>query len=154
MTVITRNHYLEVNSVPLSTPAYWITNLEEQLLTAADLKGGDIDIPHVTGVLANPRRVTVTKKAFAMTIIGSVDRNNSVQSDQMAGLVANVEYLTSNLGIASASGDGTVTAIWHRSDSTTKSAAVTVLGLHCSKLTDRPMLSAVLEVSLPLGVFA
>lgn len=152
MTTITRNHYLSVNGVPLSTPAWWVTNLEAELLSTPDVRGSDTLVPAAAGMLANPRIVTATTRALAMVILGGVDSDGNVNADQMAGLVANVEYLQANLGFASATGDGTVTAVWHRSNATTKTFPVTVLGLHCSKLTDRPQLSAVLELSIPAGV--
>lgn len=153
MTVITRTEYLEVNTVPLSTPAWWITNLTPEMLSSSDVKGGDIDIPHATGSYPNPRRYAATVKQFQMVINGSSDKDGGTPANFRVGVNTNVDYLLANLGIASTTGAGTVTAIWHRWDATTKTAAVTVLGLHVADLSHRHV-TAVLEISIPGGVFA
>lgn len=153
MTVITRDEYLEVNSVPLSTPAWWITNLTPEMLSGPDMKGRDMDVPHAVGVYPNPRRVTVTVKQFQMVIVGTADKDGGTPANYRVGVLANIEYLRSNLGIGLSTGDGTVPAIWHRWDATTTSADVHVTGFHVAALNQRAV-NAVLELSIPGGVFS
>ena len=153
MTVVTRTEYLEVNGVALSTPAWWITNLTPEMLASPAVKGKDMDVPHAVGVLPNPRRVTVTVKQFQMVIVGTADRDGATPANYRAGLVANVEYLLAHLGIGLSTGDGTVTAIWHRWDATTTTGPVHVLGLHVAELNKR-VVNAVLELSIPGGTFS
>lgn len=151
--LVTRTEWLVVNGVPLSTPAWWITNLDPELLSAPAIRGDDLLVPHATGVLPNRRRITATVKQLAMVVSGNNASDGTVNSNWRTGLITNVEYLNANLGLASATGAGTVTATWHRWDGSTKTAAVHVLGLVTQPLVQRHI-SAVLTLSIPLGVFA
>lgn len=154
MPVITRTDYLEVNGTALSTPAYWITNLTAAMLSDSEVRGEDRLLPGTTGVRARKRRRTVTVKQFEMVIKGDVDNNGATNANPHTGLVTNTEFLKSNLGLAASSTDGTVTAIWHRPDTTTKTAAVHVVRFEVGELNKRATsLTAVLELSIPAGVF-
>jgi hypothetical protein len=64
MTVITRTEYLEVNSVPLSTPAWWITNLTPEIAAKYPAKPladktpiyRDITFSNITATAAKGKR--------------------------------------------------------------------------------------------------
>lgn len=150
---ITTTEYLEVNGVPLATPAWQITNLLPEMVSGATLRGSDIVIPHATGVLANKRRITATVKQFHMQIFPFKKWDNTAYTDRLTGLMTNTEYLTANLGLAYATGDGTVTATWHRQDATTKSASVTVTSFTTRDL-GMAIVEGVLELSVRDGVFS
>lgn len=151
-TVITRDSYLVVNSVVLATPAWRILNLDDEMSSDSDVRGQDRLIPGSAGVRAKKRRRAVTVKQFEMWIGGAYDQTGAAYSDRRMGLITNVEYLKANLGLGYATGDGTVTATWHRYDTTTKAAAVHVTHFEVSDLNKRDV-KAVLEISIPSGQF-
>lgn len=151
--LVTRSSYLTVNSLALSTPAYWITNLDGEMLRGATVRGTDTIIPHADGVYPNRRRRTAKLLQFQMVITGDYANDGTPASNYRSQLTTNVEILTAGLGIANGTGAGTVTATWTRWNASTLSAAVHVLGLETEDLAKRHV-SAVLEISVPAGVFA
>lgn len=153
MPTVNRSSYLTVNGVDLATAAYWITNLEPEMLRGPTLRGSDTVIPHATGVYANRRRVTAKVLQFQMIVTGDFTNTGSAASDWRAQILTNVEYLTANLGLAYATGDGTVTATWHRYGGSTKTASVHVQSFETSDLVKRHV-AAVLELSVPSGAFS
>jgi hypothetical protein len=153
MVLVTRTSYLTVNSIDLSTPAYWITNLDSEMLRGPTLRGGDTVIPAATGVYPNKRIVTAKLLQFHMVIRGDVDNTGAATGDYRAGLTTNVEILTAGLGLGYAVGDGTVAATWHRWDGSPKTASVHVVSFETDDLLHRHA-SAVLELSVPSGAFA
>ena len=148
---------LTVNSVLLNGPAWCAYDLTV-LFDEADLRGSDRLIPSLAGVVANRRRRTVTRKDIPLAITGLYDRLGVRQADRAMSLIANIEYLKDNLGFASTSGGGTVTASWLRSDGTTRTASVHVLSLRHALLAPNAtraiyVSNAVLSLSLPAGRF-
>lgn len=150
---VTRANYGELNNVPLSTPAWWIVNLEPECLSGPALKGADIDVPHAHGVLANPRRRAATVKQFEMKISSVFKWDGTTHPDPVTGIRLNVKELTANIGLASVSGDGTVPFEWHYGDGSSEGADVTVVRFEVSDLLKRHA-QAVLEISVPTGTFA
>lgn len=149
----TRTSYLEVNSVPLSLVSWWIRDLDKAMLTAPALSGNDRPL-HQGAVKSYPRYKTSTRRQFQMVIVGEYDRNGVAQSDPRAGATLNVEYLLANLGLGLTTGDGTVSAVWHRWDGTTKTANVTVLDLALGELDKRAHMNAVLDLLVVPAGFA
>ncbi len=151
--LVTRGSYLTVNSLDLSTPAYWITNLDTEMARGATLRGSDTVIPHATGVYPNKRRVTAKVLQFKMIIVGDVDNTGAAVSNYRIGLAANIAVLTAGLGLGYSTGTGTVTATFHPWTGSSTTAAVHVLSLETDDLLHRHA-SAVLEISIPSGAFA
>lgn len=148
-----RDEYLVVNGITLCIRAFQITSLAA-LLDDAPLRGDDRIVPGATGVLPYKRRRTVSVRTLPLFVDGAWDRLDAAVANPRNGLIANLEWLKANLGIALASGDGTVTAVWHRPDGSTKTAAVHVLGLIGVQKTSPATAMTTLDLSIPAGVFA
>lgn len=147
---ITRTNYLEVNSVPLSTPAWYVHNLEPALLSRT-LRGSDLVLPGAPGRRRRRRRIDEHIAQLEMTIRGKLKWDGTVYSDVTTGFVTNCEQLLANLGFANATA---VTATWHRRDSSTKTASVDIVGFTIADLGTFRDGKAVLELAIPAGAFA
>lgn len=147
---ITAAEYLEVNDVPLATPAWRILDLSA-LFGSPALRGSDDLIPGVAGVIPNPRRITVTTLALPMAIFGERDREGVAHPSVREGLMLNIDELLAQVA-EPATGDGTVEAVWHRADGGTLTADVHVLGLPIRSLGPTAAL-ATLQLSIPQGRF-
>lgn len=150
--LVNKASYLTLNSMPCATPAWWIKNLEDEILKAPALKGGDLDLPASTGALGFPRRIAATVYQFDMTFVGYYGSDGAAQAWR-AGIVTNIREFKAGIGIASASGDGTVTATYTTFGGGTTSAAVHVVRFE-TQSPNKTSIDAVLEISAPLGVFA
>lgn len=85
--------YAEIDSIPSDTPAWRCQNLYE-LWAPAQTRGEDLIIPGAAGVVANPRRKTVTKRSLAIAVFGSEDWEGDPYSDERVGLEANWFHLS------------------------------------------------------------
>lgn len=122
-TIITATAYLEVNGVPLATPAWRLQSLTP-LKQGATLRGASTVVPAATGRKSNRRRVDEKTIRLGLWLFGVYDKTGTLRANARAGIELNNDDLQSSLGIASATGDGTVTAIWHRYAGDTKTAPV------------------------------
>jgi len=147
--VITRYPHLEINGVPLATPAWEASDLNS-LLQGPDQRGSDRLLPGASGVRPYKRRATVSKRSVRLVIFGDYDREGVAYADPFAGLVANIDYLRLNVSDPTGTGDGTRTAILRLSAVSAKTGSVHVEGLELSD-DDPPTVRAVLMLSLPTG---
>ena len=144
---------LTVNGVLLNTT--WVCAYDlAPLLDDAELRGSDRLIPHSAGVVAYPRRRTVTRIDLPFWVAGTPRFDGVPQTDTVMGLITNIEYLRVSLGVASQSGDGTVTASWLRGDGTTRTADAHVITPLRIRPQNREVALGVLTLSLPDGQFA
>lgn len=142
---------LTIDGISLTTPAWWCGDLAP-LVDGPDLRGEDTLLPGVAGVVANPRRVTVSKRSVQMFITGDYDRLGVAQTNPRIGLQRNCQYLIDNLLIPPG-GDGTRLAVLTMADETTRSARVHVLPpLELSAAGHRGR-RGVLTLSIPGGYF-
>lgn len=90
-----------------------------------------------------------------MVIMGGVDRLGAVYATgPRRGLRTNYDYLRANLGIASQSGDGTVTGLFTPSDGGgNMTEPVTVLGFRRGPTLAGYWCRAVLSLEVPAGYF-
>lgn len=143
--------WLEVNGIDLATHAWRITDLTE--LLGSRVRGDDRLIPHVDGVRAFRRRRTARVITLPMLIFGRKDPDGVPIADPLQGAIDHMLYLDANLGIGSATGDGTVPAIWHLPDGGTLEADVHVLGLIGTTDIAYGMFRTTLDISIPSGRF-
>lgn len=152
MPIVIDSEYLEVNGVPLSTAAWRITDLSP-LFDAPAVRGDDLLIPYRVGLKPKPRRVTARRIALPISVFGDYDADGNHNADGRIGLAANLDYLIGNLGFGLEAGDGTVPAVWHRPDGSTKTADVHVIG----PLEVVPLgpiaVRGVLDLNVPAGRF-
>lgn len=140
-----RTSYLTVNSMPCATAAWWITNLEEEINKGYTLKGGDLDLPAADGVLGFPRRKGATVYQFEMVFRNDYDSAGTAASGK---LDTNIREFRDGIGMAYATGDGTVSAVYHKYSGGTVTASVHVLRFETAVLDHRNA-RAVLEISNP-----
>lgn len=148
-TVITRYPHLEIDGVPLATPAWEAMDLHG-LLQGADQRGSDRLLPGASGVRAYKRRPTVSKRPVRLVIFGDYDREGVAYADPFLGLVANIDYLRANVADPTGTGDGTRTAVLRLTALSSKTGPVHVEGLELSD-DDPPTVRGVLMLSLPAG---
>ena len=116
---ITQAEHLEINSVPLATPAWSLANLFV-MWSGPATRGQDRLIPGTTGALSNPRRPTVTSRTLLLDIFGDRDWEGASNADPRDGLWRNIAHLRAN--VTDPGGD--VTATLHLPDGTTVSGPV------------------------------
>lgn len=147
---ITRDWYLEINSIPLATPAWEIPDLSA-LLDSGALRGSDNIIPGFAGVVPNRRRRTVWVCTFPLDVMGDIDSDGTPLTDGNEGVNLHMEYLNEHLGFASATGDGTVPAVFHRGDLPEWTADVHFLGLKGSQKLGQFLVRTTFDISIPAG---
>lgn len=151
MPLITRSEYLEIDGVPLATPAWEVAaGGLLPLLQGPAIRGTDRLLPGVPGVKARKRRATVTLRSVPMKIFVDVDLDGDPYDDPAEGLTANVDYLRANVADPTNIGDGTRTATLHLKDGSTRSGAVHVESLELGGDDENAVL-AVLTLSIPGG---
>ena len=148
--VITAAEYIEINSIPLATPAWRVTSLVP-LWAGPALRGEDRLIEDTEGLRPYRRLVTATRVALPMAIFGDFTRENVPIADTRAGLHDNYDVLYTGLLTPPLTTAGTVTAVWHK-PGTDRTAAVHVLGLAVRELSPRAI-RATLQLSIPDGVW-
>lgn len=147
---VTRSNYLEVNSVPLSTPAWWITNLETEIVKRVT-RGNNPVLPGATGRRRYRRYIDECVYQFQMVVRGIVKWDGTPYTNPSQGFTENAEQLTANLGFANSTA---VTATWHRIGSSSKTASVDIVHFECGDLGTQRDAKAVLEIVAPAGLFA
>lgn len=146
--VLIETEYLEVNSVPLATMAWWIPSLKS-LRGGVRWRGSDLLVPGAPGQRARARRRDAKAFVFELVVMGGHDQYAAPQTPRQAGLDTNLDYLHANLGVGSL-----VTAVWHRWGGATKSASVIpMIGEDVNQLTDE-WVSTTLTLVCPAGQFA
>lgn len=152
MPVVIDSEYLEINGVPLATAAWRITDLSP-LFDAPVVRGDDLLIPYLDGRKPKRRRVDARRMAFPLVIFGDYDSDGNATGDARVGLAANVDFLVGNLGFAIGAGDGTVPAVWHRRDGSTRTADVHVIGPLEVAALGPTAVRGVLDLNVPAGRF-
>ena len=147
---VTRAEYLEIDGVPLATPAWEIVDLSP-LWQPADVRGSDRLIPGAAGVKPYRRRRTVSKRSLPMIVYGFEDLDGVAYADVREGLETNLDYLRANVVDPTNVGDGTRTAVLHLPSGSTRTGSVHVEGFELG--TAGPTsIRAVLTLSIPEGV--
>ena len=126
------------------------------MLTGVEQRGEDRIIPSVTGVIAYPRRLTKVSHELRILVVGDVDLNGSNTADPLVGLVANLDYLYTNVVAPVVSTTGTRAATVDWPGLATRSADIHVLALTSTKyvlVDQRPAWEGMLRISIPAGRF-
>ena len=148
---------LTIGGIDLNCPAWDITDLTP-LWAEFDVRGDDRLLPGVAGVIPYRRRLDVTTHALAMLISGDVDRFGAVNANAWIGLEQNVAYLRANVVNPTNVGNGTRAAVLTMPSGATRNADVHALGLRVSSAvgarSEHALIKAVLQISIPAGVFA
>jgi hypothetical protein len=145
---------LTIDGVAMNCPAWQVLNLHV-LTQPAEQRGNDRLIPGSAGVLAYPRRNTVTRHSLQMLISGTHDRNGSANANSFQQLFTNIDYLNFNVVFPPGTADGTRTAVFSRSGQAVDlTEPIHVLGLELGQVReDAQWIKAVLTISIPSGRF-
>lgn len=120
------DEWLEINSVDLATHAYWIESLAP--LFTLEKRGADRLIPNLPGLRPYKRVTTAGSVSLTLNVFGDVDVDGVVTADPRQGLYDHLRTLETALLADVATTAGTLAAIWHLPDASTRSAAVHVDG--------------------------
>lgn len=113
-TITFPSHYLEIDNVPLSTPAWEVLNLED-LESGPDVRGEPRLLPGAVGVRANRLRPTVTAHALNMYFFGMKDPEGNAFAEGHVGILANLARFRDDVVSQPTSGI-TRTAVLHLPD--------------------------------------
>jgi hypothetical protein len=122
---LTSSEYVEIDGVPLQTPAWLVTNLYT-LWSGPATRGQDLVLPGVPGVRPYRRRATATRRTLEMVVYGHVDWAGGAYSDLREGLQANIDHLRQATDPVVSTSAGTRTALLYMPDSSIRSANVQV----------------------------
>lgn len=152
--LIVSTEYLEINSVPLATPAWDVVDYSP-LYDEKPVRHANRIIPNVTGRAGYMPVGDEKRVMLRMVIKGERNHENTVYANPRVGLWTNIAYLRTNVVAPTGTGDGTRAATWHLPDgTTTKTANVQVIPpLSLSEL-GLYAVRAVLEFIIPAGDFA
>lgn len=143
---------LTIDGVSLHRPAFVVVDLTPLWLDG-DQRGDDVLLPGAVGVIAEPRRVTVTKRTLPLLIDGEWMPDGTAAPDPWIGFQASIDYLRANLTEPTGVGDGTRTATLTMPNGDVRTGPVHVGPLGLGKFLDGRG-RASLDLSLPQGMLS
>lgn len=147
-------HHLEIDGVPLSTPAWEHLNIQT-LYSAPSTRGENRITPHAVGRRALPWRPDETMRTLSLMVFGGLHWDGTVNADPAAGLWANIAHLTTNVAALPATADSTRLAVIKRPDAPDLQAAIQVRGFEVADELYSPGDAAVsIDIALISGGFA
>lgn len=126
---------LTIDSISMNRPAWAIIGDGNgaggllQLITTVEQRGANRLLPTASGVIAYPRRVTVTAFELRILVAGDVDLNGAPVADAQQGLAVNLAYLYTNVVAPVVSATGTRAATLTIPGLTARTANIHVTGL-------------------------
>jgi hypothetical protein len=142
---------LTIGGISLTTTWCKVLNLVE-LWLPADQRGGDRIVPGASGVLAQQRRDTVTRRSVRIIIAGDITYTGATTGDAFERLQINVDYLRTNIVAPTGTTDGTRSAVLTMPDGTSRTEPVHVTGMEVGRYSeDGRWMLATLELSIPSG---
>lgn len=144
--------YLTIDDVPCSTKAWQIAD-HTPLWNEAQVRGSDVLVPGIAGVIPQRRRRTVTSVSLPMMFWGDFDSDGTPATDVREQLWLNVAEFQELVIEPTGVGDGTRAAVLHLAGGHTLVGDVHVLGqLALGGLADGPTaVRGVLDLSIPAG---
>lgn len=142
---------LTISGISLTTTWCKVMNLID-LWLPADQRGGDRIVPGASGVLAQQRRDTATRRGLQLVIAGDVTYTGSTSGDAFERLQINLDYLRANIVAPTGTTNGTRSAVLTMPDGTTRTEDVHVTGFDLGTYAeDARWVRGVLTVSIPSG---
>lgn len=145
--VVAAPDYLVIDSVPLDTPAWTTTNMDD-LVATSEVRGDDILVPLGDGVRPQRRRRTVTSATVELYVYGDTAPDGGANTDVRRGLRENMETLSA-LAVSPSTPDGTRVATLHFGG-ITRTGPVHVLRVRFGR-NGAGCATAQMELSLPAG---
>lgn len=128
--IVTSDEYIEIDGVPLDTPAWRTTNLSE-LLDGAANRSSDVTIPYLPGQQPR-RRVRDSREVnIELVIFGDSDPRGAAHANARQGLISNLNELKAALRPINTASAVTRTLVYHgpAGDLTTQVATSSELSL-------------------------
>lgn len=151
--LINSGEYLDIAGVPLQTPAWTLTNLQE-LWSGPQTRGSDRLIPGAAGIRSYRRRATATTRPLALVIFGEWKWDGTAHTSPRVGLQDNISHLKTNLSDPTVANPGTRTATLHLPSGATKTGAVTVEGFELGEALGSWNITAVMDITIAQGALA
>jgi hypothetical protein len=143
---ITETHYIDIDGVPLDTPA-WSTRNRLEVFKAANKRGGvGVVIPGAHGRRAVPAWDDETTRTLVLDVRNDVDWDGTPHTSLVGGWLDNIRHLQEQI-VADPGGDGTRLLTLHLGDDGELSGDVVVTGFDFNDATG----VATLDVTIPAG---
>ena len=151
--VIRFTHHLEIDGVPLSTPAW--EHLDIHLLYGAPTVRGDNRVmPGARGQRALPWRPDLTMRTLQLAIFGDVSWDGTANPDAVSGLWANIAHLQTFVVDNPLNADSTRTATIKRMGQTDLTAVIQVRGFEITEEYGPSAVAASMDIALMSGAFS
>ena len=151
--VINFEHHLEIDGVPLSTPAWEHLNIGA-LYSGPGVRGENRVLPGAAGRRALPWRPDETMRTLTLAIFGARSWDGTLNADPVAGLWANVAHLHDFVVANPLNAGSTRTATLKRPGSADLAATIQVRGF---EIDDEPYspgdIAGRLDIALVEGAF-
>lgn len=152
--VVNFDHHLEIDGVPLSTPAWEHLNIGA-LYSGPNVRGENRVLPGASGRRALPWRADETMRTLSIAIFGNRSWDGTTNADPVAGLWANVAHLQAFVFDNPLNAGSTRTAVLKRTGFPDLVATIQVRGF---EIDDEPYspadVAASVDIALLSGAFA
>lgn len=145
--------WMEIDGLSLELDDCWHVEDYAPVLSGSDQRGEDRLVPGSAGVVANPRRNTVTRVNLRMLVFGWKDWNGAAHATHRAGIGKNSAKLQAAMTSPPTTAGGTRTATYHLDGLPAVSKPVHVLGDMTFVGYGPYALRGVLRLSFPEGLF-
>lgn len=143
--------HLDIDGVPLSTPAWEHTNL--YLMTGqGSVRGENVVMPGALGRRAVRRRTDEMNQTIELAFFGNVDWTGAPHADPVAGLMANLAEFKAKVVDPTLTADSTrpATLVLPAGNLT---ASVQVLGFEITESYDPASVAASMDIAVLQGAF-
>lgn len=145
-------HHLEIDGVPLSTPAW--EHLDIHLLySGPSTRGENRILPGAAGRRALPKRADETNRTLSLAIFGFERWDGEPYDDAVQGLWANIAHFTTTVIDTPLTPNGTRTARLVGNGVRDLSATIQVLGFEIDEAYSPAAVSASLDIAVLAGSF-
>ena len=148
---ITFDRYLDIDGVPIQTPAWQLLNFEK-LLGGPAVRGSNRIIPGSPGVRPKRRRATEKTLSLEVFIDGAFDWEGDPHSDPETGLIANIQYLREHV-TDPISGDSVRLATAYIKDEFVMTADIQVVSFDIGEHVGTSAVNATIDIALLDGAF-
>jgi hypothetical protein len=142
---------LTIDGVPMRCPAWAVLDLTDLWLPAS-VRGNNRIVPGAAGVIANPKRKTITRRSLVLAITGGFDLDGNENANPWVGLRDNIAYLVANVIDPPALPAVTRSAVLSLPDASTATADVQVFDLQLVHKVDA-VGTWTFELEIPAGEF-
>jgi hypothetical protein len=150
--VVHFGHHLEIDGVPLSTPAWEHVNIEA-LYAGPTVRGENRVMPGAGGRRALLWRPDETMVTVSLAIFGDVRWDGTVNTDAVAGLWANRDHLYTNVVANPGNTDSTRAGVIKRAGAADRTARIQVRGFNIEEHIGTTALRASLDIAVISGSF-